>query len=33
MFLFDSSRCFCEIGHGDQDVVKLGGVLMRGHGS
>jgi hypothetical protein len=32
MFIFDRSRCCREIGHGDQDVVELGGVLLRGHG-
>jgi hypothetical protein len=32
MLIFDRSRCCCEIGHGDQDVVKLGGVATRDHG-
>jgi hypothetical protein len=32
MFIFDRSRCRREIGHGDQDMVKLGGVPLRGHG-
>jgi hypothetical protein len=32
MFIFDRARCCREIGHGDQDVVKLGGVPLRGHG-
>ena len=32
MLIFDRSRCCREIGHGDEDVVKLGGVALRGHG-
>ena len=30
MFIFDRARCCREIGHGDQDVVKLSGVPCRG---
>ena len=30
--LFDRSRRYREIGHGDQNMVKLGGVPFRGHG-
>ena len=32
LFIFDRSRCCHEIGDGDQDMVKLGGVPLRGHG-
>ena len=32
MLSFDRSRRCREIGHGDQNMVKLDGVPVRGHG-
>jgi hypothetical protein len=32
MLILNRSRCGCEIGDGDQNMVKLSGVPLRGHG-
>jgi hypothetical protein len=31
LLIFDRSRCCREVGHGNQDMVKLGGMPMRSH--